>query len=587
MLIAFLVLRRFVITTMKDNFGKMPEDIDKTYYSIIKIGGISLFPLWTTFLILYTFLYVIPGWYDGLDAIITLVIGSMALYVVGLRYDLQGASSLVRLLTIIFVSVLFSFIYPWYGVFYFLIIILATAYIIEMVKLLDGMNGLCSGTLSITLILLLILSRFLDNYTNYSNLEYCALFVIVPFWLMKMFSKKWKKVIMGSAGAYTMGAVLAYAFFSSFMDYDFISEVHYINDNNLVVALSIIMLPALDTLRVIGSRARDGRSIIMPDRNQINFKLLRTGMPNGAIFPTYILLIVFFAVSSHFLLRWGVNKGLVVAIEVALWIATELVINFFIRSRERRTHQKEWNRKYGPEVWDANVLYAQLQAKKLQFGSLELPDQIIEENEQEFISDNMSQAGTMSKRLFDIVVSGFCLVIFSPLFLLCYILTKLDDGKKAIYKQERIGRFGRPFYMYKFRTMDVDAEENGPQLSHSQGEDDPRLTKIGRFLRSHHLDELPQLWNVFCGDMSLVGYRPERKFYIDQIMEHDPRYAFLYQIRPGVSSYATLYNGYTDTMEKMLRRLELDLYYLAHRSVWVDCKILFLTFASILFGKKF
>ena len=103
----------------------------------------------------------------------------------------------------------------------------------------------------------------------------------------------------------------------------------------------------------------------------------------------------------------------------------------------------------------------------------------------------------------------------------------------------------------------------------------------------HHLDELPQLWNVLKGDMSFVGPRPERKFYIDQIMEHDPRYAELYQIRPGVTSYATLYNGYTDTMEKMLRRLDLDLYYLKHRSLWMDFGILFKTFVNIIFGKIF
>ena len=95
-------------------------------------------------------------------------------------------------------------------------------------------------------------------------------------------------------------------------------------------------------------------------------------------------------------------------------------------------------------------------------------------------------------------------------------------------------------------------------MSHGGGVADPRLTKVGSFIRAHHLDELPQLWNVFCGDMSFVGPRPERKFYIDQILEHDERYVYLYQIRPGVTSYATLYNGYTDTMEKMLRRLEYD-----------------------------
>jgi lipopolysaccharide/colanic/teichoic acid biosynthesis glycosyltransferase len=132
--------------------------------------------------------------------------------------------------------------------------------------------------------------------------------------------------------------------------------------------------------------------------------------------------------------------------------------------------------------------------------------------------------------------------------------------------------------------MKVDAEKYGPALYQDE---DKRLTKIGKFLRDHHLDELPQLWNVLIGDMSFIGPRPERQFFIDQIMEHDSRYTLLYQIRPGVTSYATLYNGYTDTMEKMLRRLELDLYYLEHNSLWFDIKILWMTFTSIVFGKKF
>ena len=110
---------------------------------------------------------------------------------------------------------------------------------------------------------------------------------------------------------------------------------------------------------------------------------------------------------------------------------------------------------------------------------------------------------------------------------------------------------------------------------------------MGRFLRAHHLDELPQLWNVLRGDMSLIGYRPERAYYIDQIMARNPRYRYLYQIRPGVTSYATLYNGYTDTLEKMLTRLDLDLYYLRNRSVWFDLKVLGLTFLSIVIGRKF
>ena len=188
------------------------------------------------------------------------------------------------------------------------------------------------------------------------------------------------------------------------------------------------------------------------------------------------------------------------------------------------------------------------------------------------------------KRAIDLILSALCLIIFSPLLLLCYLAIKIGGGP-AIYKQERIGLHGKPFYIYKFRSMVIDAEKEGEELL--QQDNDPRLTKIGRFLRTHHLDELPQLWNVFIGDMAFVGYRPERKYYIDQIMERDPRYERLYEIRPGVTSYATVYNGYTDTMEKMLRRLELDLYYLEHRSLWFDAKLLVKTFINIIFGKKF
>lgn len=206
-------------------------------------------------------------------------------------------------------------------------------------------------------------------------------------------------------------------------------------------------------------------------------------------------------------------------------------------------------------------------------------------NNPRFIPDGMNEMERITKRFVDFFVALGCLVVFSPLFLICYILVKREDGGPAIFKQERIGRFGRPFMIYKFRSMRIDAEKDGPQLFGH--EKDSRMTKIGRFLRDHHLDELPQLWNVVKGDMAFIGPRPERKYFIDQIVKHDPRYIYLYQIRPGVTSYATLYNGYTDTMEKMLKRLDLDLFYLEHRSWWFDAKILVKTFINILFGKIF
>lgn len=190
------------------------------------------------------------------------------------------------------------------------------------------------------------------------------------------------------------------------------------------------------------------------------------------------------------------------------------------------------------------------------------------------------------KRAFDCVLSAICLIVFSPLLICCGLAIFIEDGKPVIFSQERIGLHGRPFRIYKFRSMHMGAESIGePQLLEISG--DSRLTRVGEFLRRHHLDELPQLWNVFIGDMAFIGPRPERKYYIEKIIKKDPRYTQLYQIRPGVTSYATLYNGYTDTMEKMLRRLELDLYYLEHRSWWFDIKILAKTFTNIVFGKIF
>ena len=202
-----------------------------------------------------------------------------------------------------------------------------------------------------------------------------------------------------------------------------------------------------------------------------------------------------------------------------------------------------------------------------------------------FIRDGMNGFERNVKRFVDCILALIAMIIFSPLFLVCYVAVKREDGGPVIFKQERIGRFGRPFYIYKFRSMRLDAEKYGPALYKSGH--DPRLTKVGKFLREHHLDELPQLWNVFIGQMAFIGPRPERKFYIDQIMARDPRYRYLYQIRPGVTSYATLYNGYTDTIDKMLRRLRYDLFYLEHRSWLFDFKILVMTFMNIVFGKKF
>jgi len=197
--------------------------------------------------------------------------------------------------------------------------------------------------------------------------------------------------------------------------------------------------------------------------------------------------------------------------------------------------------------------------------------------------DAMGSVQRAIKRLFDIVFSLLGMLVASPVCLVIAIMLKRQKNGSVIFSQERIGYKGRPFVIYKFRTMSEPEKE--PQLVAKCIEG--QSTKTERFLREHHLDELPQLWNVLKGDMSFVGPRPERKYYIDKIMEHDPNYVLIYEMRPGLTSEATLYNGYTDTMEKMLKRLRMDTDYLKRRSLALDASIVAKTFFSIVSGKKF
>lgn len=197
---------------------------------------------------------------------------------------------------------------------------------------------------------------------------------------------------------------------------------------------------------------------------------------------------------------------------------------------------------------------------------------------------SISLWGRCVKRLADIIFSLLGLLLASPLFLIIsYALWRKKSGS-IFFRQERVGYHGCTFVIYKFRTMVSDAESGKPRLCE---QDDARLTPLGAWLRQRHLDELPQLWNVLKGDMSIVGPRPERRYFVDQIRAVNPDYDQLYQLRPGLFSWATLYNGYTDTLDKMLERLRLDLDYLHHWSPWLDIKIFFLTLWFLLSGRKF
>jgi lipopolysaccharide/colanic/teichoic acid biosynthesis glycosyltransferase len=201
------------------------------------------------------------------------------------------------------------------------------------------------------------------------------------------------------------------------------------------------------------------------------------------------------------------------------------------------------------------------------------------------LTDGMSGTERAVKRAFDIVAALFCLLLLSPLLLLIAVSLKIKDRGPVLFRQERIGYGAQPFYILKFRTMRTDTESDGrPQLAQT---DDERLIPLGRFLRTHHLDELPQLVNILRGEMSFVGPRPERRYFIDQITAQNSDYRYIYRMRPGATSKATIYNGYTDTMEKMLVRLQMDLDYYQQRSLALDARILWTTFKYVLFGKNF
>ena len=197
--------------------------------------------------------------------------------------------------------------------------------------------------------------------------------------------------------------------------------------------------------------------------------------------------------------------------------------------------------------------------------------------------DGMNAMQRAVKRMLDILFSLVGMLLLSPMYLYIYVRLRMQGDGPVIFKQERIGYDGRPFFILKYRTMRLGTGDEEPNLA---CKNDERLTPFGRFLRERHLDELPQLLNVLRGEMSFVGPRPERKFFIDKIMKENPDYKYVYLMSPGLTSPASVYNGYTDTMEKMLKRLEMDLEYLPHRSLLYDFKILFITVFYILKGKK-
>ena len=197
--------------------------------------------------------------------------------------------------------------------------------------------------------------------------------------------------------------------------------------------------------------------------------------------------------------------------------------------------------------------------------------------------NHMTDSEVCIKRAFDIIVSATGIILISPLLGLIALQVRLSSKGPVFYSQKRIGMYGRPFRIYKFRTMIDNAEADG--VPHLTLDDDPRITGVGRWLRKYRLDELPQLWNILRGDMSIVGPRPERPYFIEQIMAEAPYYCLIYKVRPGLTSWGPIRVGYTDTMEKMIERLNGDIVYVENMSLLLDLKIMFFTIGIILRGK--
>ncbi|MBK8553765.1 MAG: sugar transferase [Ignavibacteria bacterium] len=200
----------------------------------------------------------------------------------------------------------------------------------------------------------------------------------------------------------------------------------------------------------------------------------------------------------------------------------------------------------------------------------------------EVMPDIMSPAGKLTKRLIDIVVSVFTLILLSPLFVLVSVLIKIDSKGPLLYKQVRVGRKGKEFIMYKYRSMVLNSEEYGPEWA---GENDPRITKVGRLLRELYIDEIPQMINVLKNEMSLIGPRPERPYFVEQLKKEIPYYYKRLTVKPGITGWAQIKHKYDSSLEDVKTKIQYDFYYIENMSLKLDFKIMINTVIVILLMK--
>lgn len=290
-------------------------------------------------------------------------------------------------------------------------------------------------------------------------------------------------------------------------------------------------------------------------------------------------------------IRYYKSFGVLVLLQFIVILIPRLVLYYTVQQRSRRERVIISM----TDGMTENDLYEQINALFLSGKDIAIEPRLfdvftgaariihIDESPLIMISDpKMADWELVVKHTFDVCVAAIGLVLLSPLFLIIALLVHFDSPGPVLYKQERVGFRGQTFNILKFRSMYIDAEADTPLLSKVG---DARITKVGRFLRKYRLDELPQLWNILRGEMTIVGPRPERPYFVKQIMQKAPYYCLLYKVRPGLTSWGPVKVGYTDTMDKMLQRLTYDITYTENMSLSLDIKILLRTIGVLVDGK--